>query len=199
MGSKYRLNYKLIFTVYIIITIIITLGILYLWQKSIISGIIVLLSYLGILAASMNLAFGSRRVKSVTINTIEIILEIGKKNVVIPYEDCVKIEHYKHGLFTERIYIYAKDCTKNETELYLIRYEIDFDIKDFQEICRKLYKELSFINMEHIADEWFQKKFGGRVFYEDHLPQINIDAANIYSANFRLIWALMAVQFILVL
>lgn len=145
MGKKYKTNYRLIFTV--IVTVCVAIIIFYIWQRGILGGIIASLFCIGMVILSLLQV----KIKSVTLDTSAIIIEYKKKTVIIPYEDCVKIEHYIHGPLTERVFIYANNHNK---------YEISFDLTGFRDMCRRLYSELLKINREQIADEWFQKKFG---------------------------------------
>ena len=148
MGKKYKTNYRLILTV--IVTVCVAIIIFYIWQRGILGGIIAALFCIGMVILSLLQV----KIKSVTLDTSAIIIEYKKETVIIPYEDCVKIEHYIHGPLTERVFIYANNHNK---------YEITFDLTGFRDMCSRLYSELLKINKEQIADEWFQKEFGGSI------------------------------------
>ena len=150
--NKYKINYALIFTVLGVLCIFAFILALQFWKKNWLAGILITVLFISAYTYSILQLFIPQRVISVIINSTAIIINYRKTCVEIPYRDCKKLEHYKHGPLTERIWIYSKGYV----------YEIPFDIKGFRNMCGSIYQALSNINMEHIADEWFQKNFGNR-------------------------------------
>lgn len=190
MRKKYKVNNMLNL---LIITAAIPFGVLSVmlaWNQSTVFGIICTLIMSGVLFVVGPLIYlNPKNIKSVTVTSDSLVIDYRKTSAEVFYKDIKKIEHYKHGLFTERIWIYTSSAT----------YEIIYDIKDFQNMCKNIYSELSKHRMENITDEWFQTDFGGRIPYEKHPFERNADDTNKYTANFPLIWTLMTVQFFVVL
>ena len=191
MITKHKINYMPIFSVLTLVSLIGVLLVIEVWMKDFLGGILAMTLLIVLEILGIRQLFAPQRIKSVTVTSSSIIIEYRKTSVEVPYEDCKKIEHDKHGPLTERITVYAKDYF----------YEISFDLKHFHEMCKEIYTELSNINMAPIADEWFQKKFGKEVSLNDNqcINDSSSHATAKYSANYRLMWTLMIVQFILVL
>lgn len=185
MNNKHEINYKLIFSVLVVINIFTLLMTIMVWEKDLLAGILVTIFFIVINILSIKQLFIPQRVKNVTVNSDAIIIGYRNTNVEIPYKDCKKIEHYKHGPFTERIYVYAKDYV----------YEIPFDLKDFHEMCASIYSELSKIHMENVSDEWFHKELGKG--YQPRTESVRETSGERFFANFPLMWILMGLQFIL--
>ncbi len=188
MRAKYSINYKLIAAVLLLVSIFALLLIALIWKENFFAGIVSTVFLLAAEIYGIVQLFGPQRIKSITVESSAIIIQYRKADVKVLYENIKKIKHYKHGPLTERILVYAENSTI---------YEIPFDLKDSRGLCRSIYTELSKINKEKIADEWFQREFGGKVQYQ-MTTDIELEGKN-YTSNFLLMWLLMAVQFMLVI
>lgn len=141
--NKYEVNYKLIFITLSIAFIIFLLPAMLILKKDLQYGMFLIILLVGALIFSITRLFSPQRIKSVTVFSTSIIIEFRKSRVEIPFEDFEKIEYYKHGPFTERIYILAKPY----------KYEILFELKHFHDLCRRIYAALAKIDKGNIADE----------------------------------------------
>lgn len=189
MGRRHTINYKPSLIIAVVVLIFASLVLKTAWEESIETGIIIIIAFIGVSIFGLMMGRASERVKSVVITSNAITMEYRKTNVIVPFEVFSKLKHYKHGPFTERILVHAKD------DIYLI----PGDLKDFQDMCRSIYVELSKIDKEHIADEWFQKKFGNGVSLKTSSIESKREVAGEkYSANYSLMWILYVLQFILV-
>ncbi len=150
MNNKYKINYILISALLMVFSVLAIITVVFMWNESLAVGIILTVYMIGVVIFGIKQFFNPKNIKSVTVNTDSLIIEYRKRIIEVFFKDIKKIEHYKHGPLTEKTTIYAK----------AFKYEITYEIKDFREMCRNIYTELSKRHMENIADEWFQKKFG---------------------------------------
>lgn len=190
MENKYQVNYKFIITTLTIISICGLLLALVIMKNDLEYGILFIIGFVGAVVLGITRLFVPQRIKSVTITSTAMKLEYRKSRFEIPFEDFNKLEHYKHGPFTERIYIFAKDHC----------YDIPADLKRFIDMCREIYADLEKIDKENIADEWFQKKFGKNAPSKTSSTTVKReDIGEKYSANFTLMWTLYIIQLIFML
>ena len=191
MKTKHEINYTLIFTVLTLISLFAVLLVIVVFEEGFLGGVFTAIIFIAAIIFSISQLFVPQRIKSVTVASTEIIIEYRKTTINVPFESFKKITHEKHGPLTERIYVYAGGYF----------YDITFDLKHFHEMCKEIYDMLLSLNMESVADEWFQKKYGKEATIKDS-QCINQNSNNVkakYSANYRLMWALMILQFIFVL
>lgn len=188
--SRYDVNYKFIIATLSIIFICGLILALVIMDNYLVSGIILIILLVGAVIFSITRLFTPQRIRRVTVTSTSIVIEYRKSSVEIPFEDIKKLEHYKHGPLTERIYVFAKPY----------KYEILSDLKHFHDLCRSIYAELKKIDKEDTADEWFQNEFGKNDPPKTSGTTVKCeDMGQKYSANFTLMWILYIIQLIFML
>lgn len=150
MIEKYVVNHLVVSLQSIVLILFVVFVEIIAWKLSIFYGILTMILFIGVLALGIKYMFEPARIKSLTINSNGIEIEYSKNTVSLPFETWSKLAHYKRGPLTERILIQADGFI----------HVIPWDMKMFHKMCRNIYESLLENNMEHIADDWFQEKFG---------------------------------------
>lgn len=189
MSAKHVINYRLIFTVLAVMLVCILFIVIFVWKENMKYGILLTVSFIGAEIFGIRQLFLPQRIKSVSVTSAEMIIEYRKATEAVAYEDCKKIEHYKHGPFTERILLHTKGRI----------IEIPFDLTNFQGMCASIYRALLSKKMEHVADDWFRRKFADKAeaLKRSHENETSKIQGTRFEANYPLIWTLMAAQFML--
>ncbi len=183
MSKKHTINYKSIFTVLALTTVFGVFITIWVWSVNVVIGALVMAFWIGIVIYEIS-KFRTEGIIGVSVTNEGIVIEYRVRTVNVKFEDCKQIEHYKHGPLTERILLRAAHDI----------IEIPYYLTDFNGMCAAIYEGLISKGMEHVADEWFRSRFA-------HGADVPInrdeDAGERFTANFPLIWTLMAVQFLL--
>ena len=183
MDKKHTINYKSMFAVLALTTVFGVFFTIWVWSVSAVLGALVMALSTGIVIYEANKS-RTQSIIAVSVANERVVIEYRDKKVSVNFDDCKQIEHYKHGPLTERILLRtAQDII-----------EIPNYLTDFNGMCAAIYEGLISKGMEHVADEWFRSRFA-------HGADVPInrdeDAGERFTANFPLIWTLMAVQFLL--